>query len=298
MPDKPSIAALLTCHNRKEKTLKCLEALLHQKQSQGYALTVQLVDDGSTDGTGEAIRQAYPEVNVLTGDGNLFWVGGMRLAFTNAEKKDPDFYLWLNDDVVLDEDALDRLLSIAGSLDASAPNGFILATSMRDPQSGEWTYGGWRRGVWHPLKFKRLKPGRDRVSCDTMNGNCVLVSRKAARIVGNLSSEFKHHMADFDYGLQAAKKRVPVWLMPGYQGTCPRDHEGRPSQAACANLKKQWVLLSGPRGMVAEDGTILSNPGEWKVFAKRHGGLFWFVFWILPYRRLFRFKTRSDIPRG
>ena len=51
------IATLLTCHNRKEKTLKCLNSITAQHiPKQVGKIDVFLVDDGSTDGTSEAVK--------------------------------------------------------------------------------------------------------------------------------------------------------------------------------------------------------------------------------------------------
>ncbi|WP_333410708.1 hypothetical protein [Microcoleus sp. LAD1_D5] len=46
------IAVLLTCFNRKQKTLACLEALFNQTLPADTSLTTYLVDDASTDGIG------------------------------------------------------------------------------------------------------------------------------------------------------------------------------------------------------------------------------------------------------
>ena len=75
-----SIATIITCHNRKEKTLTCLENLMNQEAVGGIDLKVYLVDDGSTDGTGDMVKQSFPHVNMLQGDGTLYWNGGMRFA--------------------------------------------------------------------------------------------------------------------------------------------------------------------------------------------------------------------------
>ena len=40
------IAVLITCHNRKEKTLKCLRTLYSQTLPAGAEISVYLVDDG------------------------------------------------------------------------------------------------------------------------------------------------------------------------------------------------------------------------------------------------------------
>ena len=95
------VAVLLTCHNRVEKTLKCLSKLFGQQVDESVKVTVYLVDDGSTDGTGIAVKDRYPDINVIYGDGSLFWNGGMHQAFAEALKVGFDYYLWLNDDTNL-----------------------------------------------------------------------------------------------------------------------------------------------------------------------------------------------------
>ena len=92
------VAVLLTCHNRKAKTIECLKSLFKaiQFSKADSSFSVYLVDDGSTDGTAEAVLSNFPEVNVINGSGNLFWAGGMRLAWNTALQSNPDYYLLLN----------------------------------------------------------------------------------------------------------------------------------------------------------------------------------------------------------
>ena len=77
------IAILMTCHNRRETTLRCLESLaLEKRVGVGqWKIDVFLVDDGSTDGTDEAVKATFPKVNVIRGTGNLYWAKGMELAW-------------------------------------------------------------------------------------------------------------------------------------------------------------------------------------------------------------------------
>ena len=103
------LCALLTCFNRRDKTLACLDALYRCDLPAGVGLSAVLVDDGSRDGTGDAVRQRFPQVEVLRGDGSLYWSGGMRMAWARAMAQGFDDYLWLNDDTILDRHAIDAL---------------------------------------------------------------------------------------------------------------------------------------------------------------------------------------------
>ena len=119
-------AVLLTCFNRKEVTLRCLEQLHAQKTE--AAMDVFLCDDGSSDGTFDAVRGHFPNVRVFKGTGNLFWNRGMLASWKKArETKDYDAYIWLNDDTFLYDDALTELLdcSRTATIKASSAAPFV-----------------------------------------------------------------------------------------------------------------------------------------------------------------------------
>ena len=58
------IAVLMTCHNRKAKTIRCLRNLY----CQNINLDIFLVNDGCTDGTEEFVAKEFPKVNIIEGD--------------------------------------------------------------------------------------------------------------------------------------------------------------------------------------------------------------------------------------
>jgi GT2 family glycosyltransferase len=67
------IAAVMTCHNRRERTLECLTSLERQRlPAEAVTVVPYVLDDGSSDGTGEAVRAAHPTAVVLDGDGTLY----------------------------------------------------------------------------------------------------------------------------------------------------------------------------------------------------------------------------------
>ncbi len=63
-----------------------MAALYGQSNLDEVRLDTFLVDDGCTDSTAQAVDKEYPQVKILQGDGNLFWGGGMRMAWDEALK--------------------------------------------------------------------------------------------------------------------------------------------------------------------------------------------------------------------
>jgi GT2 family glycosyltransferase len=288
------IAVLMACFNRRERTLACLMTLKNQTELSA-TVAIYLVDDGCTDGTGEAVS-AFDNVRVLKGDGTLFWTRGMHLAFATAMEEDFDGYLWLNDDVKLDQDALARLLATFTRLKARAPREKVIVVgSTRDPDSGKVTYGGVRRlSHGRPLTFVRIEPGADDTTADTFEGNFVYLPRETARLVGNLDPIFLCAGGDTDYGLRARKAGVQIWVMPGTIGTCPSNPVSQSWRAPGVGFRERWARVKHPaRGLPWK---------YWSRFARRHGGAFWFMHACLAYRPLLwptaRPPVRENAPAG
>ena len=282
-----TIAVLLTCYNRREKTLQCLQALYQQDLPIEIKLKPYLVDDASSDGTAEAVQQKYPDVHLIQGTGSLFWNGGMRSAFEAAQVEDPDYYLWLNDDTVLYPHALETLLNVSGKLAAQEQGKAIVVGSTLDPETDSPSYGGLMQTYWwHPLKFHHIHPDPDHPRlCETLHGNCVLVPRAVAALVGNFSPEYTHNLGDYDYGLRARRKGCSVWMTQGYLGTC----SANPPSSRMVKTELAQISLNQfdrPKGLAMQDVTLHSFH-EWKAFCRENGGVFWFFYWLLPYRRLF-----------
>lgn len=273
-----SIATLLTCHNRREKTITCLDLLFNQELDKTCHLMVYLVDAGSTDGTVEAIKKKFPQVRLFCGNDSLYWCGGMRYAWSMAMKKDCDFYLWLNNDTFLFSGAIQRLLKTAHETREKEGDDGIIAGSCLDPETGQYTYGGKFLTKQRQLsRFYDVIPSEEIQRCDTFNGNCVLVSRKVFQSVGNISPDFTQVIGDIDYGLRAKSKGINSWIVPGYVGTCIDDSKLLWGNAAIC-LKERLHMLHGPKGL---------PPREWMVFTRRYMGISWPLYMFTLYLRVF-----------
>ncbi|WP_263415276.1 glycosyltransferase family 2 protein [Terriglobus albidus] len=269
------IAALATCYNRRELTLESLQSLLSQQVARAVTLDVYLVDDGSSDGTAEAVGLRFPSVRVLSGDGTLYWNGGMRKAFRAAMDGDYDAYIWFNDDSRLLPGALQKIIECAEEVIVNRP-GVIVAGSMRRPGSVELTYGGLiKRAKGLRLDFYSVEPHpHHSLPCDTMNGNFTLISRSVAQTVGNLDARFKHQLGDFDYGLRAKKLGFDIVAMPGFAGECEGNSSANTWRDPRLPLRARWRQLMSPKG---------APPKEWVLYTARHFGWRFPLYAISPY---------------
>jgi GT2 family glycosyltransferase len=256
MNSMKSLAVLLTCHNRKDQTLASLSSLYACLVPENFFFDVFLVDDGSTDGTHNAIRTQFSEVNLIQGDGTLYWNRGMKLAWESAAKaNDYDFYLWLNDDTVMFDNALTIFLE--GLITYGEKTIFIGATTSAT--NTQITYSG------HRLNETFLKPNGNWQSCDYFNGNIVLIPRYVLETVGMNDSVFNHALGDFDYGLRAKRKNIALYVAPVLLGYC-ETHERLPKWCNTeTKLRDRMVELYKPLG---------NNPFEFFVFDNRHNGFF------------------------
>jgi len=252
----PIIAVLITCHNRKEKTLSCIQALFDQKGlGEEFTIEVFLVDDASTDGTSEALRIQYPEVNIIYGNGNLYWNSGMHLAWKTAYTvKDFDYYLWLNDDVVFFKYAFSILLKQV------YPNSIICGNTQSEI-SKVVTYGG------QSQKLKKLiVPNGNYQHCDYFVGNCIMIPRIVFKRLGNLDPFYQHAFGDIDYSLRALKSGIEMLVAPEFIGTCERNSGAQIWYSSSYKLKDRFKYLYSP--------LCYFHPVQFFYFDKKHKGLF------------------------
>lgn len=271
------VTAVLACHNRRDMTLRCLGTLFAQRFPDGATvyLRVVLVDDGSGDGTADAVAARFPEVCILRGDGTLWWAGAMETGLRAAMADGADLLLWLNDDVALDEAAVASLLDVHDRWNAAEGRRPVVVGATRPPEGGGRTYGGQRRGRWHPFRLCPVQAVGEPQRCDTFQGNVVLVPRPAAQDLGGIDPVFigVQGMADTDFGLRATARGIPVVVVPPV-GTCASNTAPAPWCDGGLPLAERLSAIVGPRGL---------PPRAWLRFARRHGGRLWPLWAALPY---------------
>lgn len=250
---KPKIAVLVTCFNRHLKTIECLDSLHIQMQGKEVGFDIYLVDDSSPDKTGTLVKERFPEVKVLYGNGSLFWVGGMRLAWQDALKSDYIGYLLINDDVLMSKKILADLLATHQYSLKTYQKGGIYVGSTKDPLTNKLSYGG--RTLLNKYTGKSILTEPDPakpINCDFAHANILLVMKNVVDQIGILNQRFTQRLADYDYTLKAKKNGFPLLVCPMYGGICEDDH-GKNWLSSEFTLTERIRYLKNPKHLAYEE---------------------------------------------
>lgn len=231
---------LIACHNRRDLTVRAITTFAAAATAVGADADFTVFDDGSTDGTAEALAALHLPVTRIAGDGSAYWARSMAEAEGHVlrEYDDDGYVVWLNDDVELDGDFLEVALAAARSFPSA-----VLVGAMRDPQTGQLTYSGQRTGGFHPLNYASVEPSGTLQVVETFNGNLVFVPIKIARALGGIDGSLWHFGADTDYGIRVRQGGFELLLLPRIVGSCARNPARPPGR-----VMDDWRMFVGVKG--------------------------------------------------
>lgn len=264
------IAIVMTAFNRKNKTIECLKSL--QKQVNMPPFDVYLCDDGSTDGTKEAVVELFDNVKIIQGTGSLFWSRGMAMAMAEAVNGDYDYFLMVNDDVIFKDDMWEIMHRSMHGCSECAVTG-----CTQSAITNKLTYSGARFFQVGGKRFvsEKIEPSKnEKRTCDVANWNCFLISDRVVKEIGLIDSIYEHSFGDFDYSLRMRKADLPIYISEEYIGYC--ENNSRENTYRDGNLprKKRIQKILAPTGLPIH---------SWFVFTKRHYGAAAFRNFVVPY---------------
>ncbi len=176
--------------NRKKFTQECLLSLRKQTYQ---AFKIIVVDDGSTDGTEEMLKNDFPEVITIKGDGNLWWTKATNWGIEYALKDGLTTHiLTLNNDTLAPEDFLEKLMQKAKEKPLA-----IFGANPDEQAAKE--------------QKKEEKAGLKRVT--RLPGRGCLIPKEVFEKIGLFDEKrFPHYLADYDFTLTAHKNGFEVFL--------------------------------------------------------------------------------------
>ena len=219
-----------------------------------FSISIFLTDDGSTDGTNEAILERhYPfPIHISQGNGSLFWNRGMILSWQTALSCNEIFdgYLWINNDVEILPNYWEMLSKADDFAISLYGNGQIYIGSTKDKTTGAFTYGGFNYINLLTLKDQMLPPNGNYQECQCGHGNITYVSKEVVDKMGVFSEKYGHGGSDHDYTYRAYKKGFHLIILPEYAALCQNDHpsDGGRSVFESKTLKERLKEVYSPRG--------------------------------------------------
>lgn len=212
------VSVVVVSWNTRELTLACLRSIVQEFSSGSLACEATLVDNGSSDGTVEAVVAELPSIRIVSLDENA---GFARAANRGVAGSSGRFVLLLNSDAELPGGALARLVAI---LDDRPEAGALGAALVGDSGERQFSCGRFLNpvnqfaetiGISRLLPFSRLRRSysdeelsEEVVEVDWCVGACLMLRRTALDAVGELDERFFMYSEDEDLCMRL---RVAGW---------------------------------------------------------------------------------------
>ncbi len=234
--------------NRCEDTLRCLRSIANSDLS-GIDAHIIIVDDGSTDGTAERVTEAFPDVEIVRGDGTLWYTGGTNLGLESALRHEPDYILAINNDQVFDEKCI-RLMVECAERHPGSVVGSLLCTwdvphrIFQVSPRWELKVGGYRHWFKQTVWTVPEKPWE----VEIVVGNCVLYPARAVREAGLMNVSKFPQYGDAEYTPRMRRMGWKLLIEPRARVFCKPNDEvsGFRGMTLSAKLNHLFFKSTGP----------------------------------------------------
>ena len=212
------LSVIIVNWNSKELLLPCLDSIY--QTCQGVAMEVFVIDNASTDGSGEAVKERFPKVTFIQNQKNV----GFAMANNQALRLSKGNYLLLlNPDTKMKEGAIERLVSL---MESSPEAGVVGAQLLNDDGSKQNSIANFPSLATEFLNksllrwlFPKQFPGKERdysnpLEVDSVIGACMMVRREAMDQVGLLDEEYFLFLEETDWCYRMKKEGWKVYHIP------------------------------------------------------------------------------------
>lgn len=216
--NKPEIHIILVNWNGWRDTLECIASL----EALDYPnARIVVVDNGSTNDSVRELRRRSPDHTLLLSERNRGFAGGTNLGIRHAMEEGAD-YLWiLNNDTVVEPEALDALLE---RMERDPETGVCGSRLLYLDQPevlqalGGGTYNRWLGvtrylGEGGPARMQ-VDPDEIEEQLSYISGASMLVSRRFIEEVGLMNEEYFLYYEELDW-MERAGDRFAIGFAPG-----------------------------------------------------------------------------------
>jgi len=201
-----SLVAVVVSWNGRDDTLDALESL--------RGIDTVVVDNGSVDGSADAIAERFPEVELIRAGVNLGFAGGNNAGIRRALDRGADWVLLVNNDATVEPGIVEALAAAA----ESRPDAGVLACKVLFADSDRLWYAG---AGFNPYLGRSRhegfgKPDEPGTLRDTVRatGAGMAVSRGAIEKAGLLDEELFLYAEDLEWCLRIKAAGFAVVYVP------------------------------------------------------------------------------------
>jgi GT2 family glycosyltransferase len=187
--------------NGGKDVIECLESLEKSQKLKGWETDILVVDNKSSDGSVQAIKERFRDIGIIENKKNLGFAAGNNVGIKYALKREADAVLLLNQDTVVGEKFLDPL--VQNSADIVGP-----VIKFKRDKRWIYDYGGrinWLLGRATHQESPRYLNNIYYCSKEYVSGCGMLVKKKVFEKIGLLDERFFLYFEDVDFCLRANK---------------------------------------------------------------------------------------------
>ena len=218
MSTAPDISVVIVTWNTRQMTLGCLEALYAGLGTLGAEVFV--VDNGSSDGTAEAVARRFPSVKMIANENNRGFAAANNQAMRPASGR---YVLLLNSDAVVEEDTLAGLVEFMDSTPGAGAAGAQLVSRSGKLENSAATFPSLATELLNKSLLRLLKPSRfaagrvesqEPVRVDSVLGACMIVRSETIEEVGMLDEDYFFFLEETDWCRRMREAGRDVYLLP------------------------------------------------------------------------------------
>ncbi len=273
---EPSVAALVLNYNGKDLTLDTVASLLAMTYP---ACEVVVVDNASTDGSYEAVKEAFPDVTQVQVEVNQGPASGMNAGLRYVMEQGFDYALLLNNDIEVDAEMVTEMVRVAESdpmIGVVGPKAYYYWDRERI-----WSAGGILRFKESVTKERgdgeidRGQWDRDE-EVDYICGCAMLVRRSAIEATGLWDTTYTLGVEDADWCARMKQQGYTCWY---------------------AHRARLWHKVGQSVG-VYKPGRTFHTGRNMAIFVRKYAGPWQWLTFALFYTASIPIAFLRELPKG
>jgi GT2 family glycosyltransferase len=227
----PLVCVVILNSNRRDDTLACLDSL---SKSAYQDTRIIVLDNHSTDGSVEAVRFAFPDVQIINLVENLGYAGNNNVGIEEALNGGADWVLVLNEDTILDPNCITELVKV-GESDPKIGIVGPMVYHYNEPKVIQ-SAGGMLGKYWQSQHLGQNEMDRGQFNsphCVEWISGCAILVRKAViEQVGMLDPNFFIYWEETEWCIRAGRGNWQIVHIPKakiWHKGVQRDYQPKPS---------------------------------------------------------------------